>query len=1212
MIDYPYPGMRPFSREEAEIFFGREQQTYDLVDRLGERRFLAVVGASGSGKSSLVKAGLIAGLESGLLARAGTRWTVAEMRPQRDPFAELARALGDDNAADALKHSSLGLHQWLATHPPGARFLLMVDQFEELFRYAEHHDSIVAEAFAALLLASARVWPEGETDIYVVITMRSDFLGECARFRGLAEAINDGLYLTPRLNREQLRLAMEEPALVSGCEIDAGLISRLFNDAGDDPDQLPLLQHSLQMLWLREKEQDPPHLRLADYEQHLKNPGAALNQRLENIYQHELDDAQKNIAETLFRHLARRDSEQRDIRRHVTAAEMMALAGAELGQVQAVVDAFRGRGRDFLLPAQTTRPQLRPADVLDVCHESLLRQWDTLRDWLKDEARSAEIYARLSRAAQLWGEGKGDLWRDLELSNAALWWQDKQPTAAWAARYSQAPFEHSREFLEASKARAARERRAYRRKAGFSIILLALIAVMMFWQWQQARRAEQQAIHAQQQAAASEQRRTEELFDASLTHAALLNRNDDYAKADEILAASRRLDPALPEARRHVRNLLHSYARLMGNPAQQVYQDKDNPLPALSSVAVSPDGALLAAGGERGTVVLFDSQSGQLLRRLEGHEPNAGQQGAVFGMAFHPLDKTLFSAGEDSQILRWNLDSSAQVSAWQASDIVNALAISPDGQLLASGGDDNNISLWDTDSGEVLRMLEGHQRYISNGGGLAFSPDGKRLASGSYDKSARIWQVADGSLLRELSGLHQGSVRVGFSPDGSLLATGSSDKRVILWNVDNGRPLRLLRGHQNIVTAPLFSADGDSLVSPSVDRTLRWWNNDSGVNLGVWQGHSAGIIQLARHGTALYSAGQDGSLRRWSLAQRTWTGDADNSGAARRLWDLPAEPFSTAISPDGTLLAIGYTSGALRLYRIPQGELLWEDTQAHGGKLVRLTFNADSSLLASAGFDDLAKVWRVNAGLRPRAEQRNSASAGTEPRAARNEIALHLQQTFSGHNGGVHGLAFSPDGQTLATASYDGRIGLFRIGAEEQAEPFAAHDHSKVDAVAFSLDGRYLLSAGGEDQSLKLWNLAATPPGLEKTLLKAQDILMWAALSPDGRHAAAVGRDQTVTVLPLAAGAAPLRLPGHEQTVYKVVFGPAGEALATVSADATLRLWDLGAGEELFSLALPTKAHPPVPLWDFDFRCVPAVRPEACIIAVPLTRGKLALYRLGY
>ncbi len=271
VVTHPYVGLRAFNREESAIFFGREAHTDALLDALAQQQFLAVVGLSGSGKSSLVKCGLIPALEAGYLSGAGTHWHIADFRPGNDPFKNLADALHQQAAlpaglGDTLRNGgAFSLHEYLAAHPlpKSGKLLLICDQFEELFRYGEQHAH--AAAFVALLLASSRphTLPDGQSSngIYLVLTMRSDFLGECAQFIGLAEAINQGLYLTPRLNREQLRLAIEEPALIAGGEADPALVVQLLEDVGNNPDQLPLLQHVLMRLW-----DDGQNLTLAHYQ----------------------------------------------------------------------------------------------------------------------------------------------------------------------------------------------------------------------------------------------------------------------------------------------------------------------------------------------------------------------------------------------------------------------------------------------------------------------------------------------------------------------------------------------------------------------------------------------------------------------------------------------------------------------------------------------------------------------------------------------------------------------------------------------------------------------------------------------------------------------------------------------------------------------------------------------------------------------------------
>lgn len=458
-MTHPYVGLRAFNRDESAIFFGREAHTDALLDALARQQFLAVVGLSGSGKSSLVKCGLIPALESGYLSGAGTHWCIADFRPGNDPFKHLAASLGEafqtiaepDDLTQRLRNGgAFSLHEYLAAHPlpKSGKLLLICDQFEELFRYSEQHASAEAAAFVALLLAGSRAHTlaDGQTSngIYLVLTMRSDFLGECAQFVGLAEAINQGLYLTPRLNREQLRLAIEEPALIADGEADPALVVQLLEDVGNNPDQLPLLQHVLMRLW-----DDGQNLTLAHY-QALGGLTAALDRHAEQALA-ELNPSQQKIAEIVFRALTERNSEGKDTRRPVSVAALLDSCQTDLATLKDALAPFRQAGRNFLMPPPAV--ELTLESVLDISHESLIRQWQRLQAWVKAETDSAVTYARLLDAAVHHRE----LWRGTDLTLALEWEALAQPHAAWAARYgTQADFAHAIDFLQRSDAEAKR------------------------------------------------------------------------------------------------------------------------------------------------------------------------------------------------------------------------------------------------------------------------------------------------------------------------------------------------------------------------------------------------------------------------------------------------------------------------------------------------------------------------------------------------------------------------------------------------------------------------------------------------------------------------------------------------------------------------------------------------------------------------------------
>ncbi|MFA5923162.1 MAG: ATP-binding protein [Methylococcaceae bacterium] len=465
MSTSPYPGLRPFHRDEADIFFGRDEQVDQLLIRLGKSRFLAVVGPSGCGKSSLVHTGLLNALEAGFLADVGLHWRVATMQPGSHPMKNLAAALvkhigpdtdilntdkecsfyppllsGDytvdlssakpspagegwvrgnqnveldglgtninpliesditsfsdtgpstanekpqhDDAAfllATLRRGPLGLTEALREQPlpENTNLLLVVDQFEEIFRYREHQDRDEADAFIALLLRSVQ---DSAFPVYIVITMRSDFLGDCALFPGLPEALNDSQFLTPRLNREQRRLAITGPARVCGGDVEPALVNRLLNDMGADPDQLPVLQHALMRLWTEaDKRGDKPViLKLNDYET-MGGWDNTLSNHADEAFR-ELNDSQQAIAETVFRALTERSGPRRDTRRPFSLQTVAGIAGADIEQVISVIEVFRRADRSFVMPP--VGQPLTAETLIDISHESLIRQWQRMKVWV--------------------------------------------------------------------------------------------------------------------------------------------------------------------------------------------------------------------------------------------------------------------------------------------------------------------------------------------------------------------------------------------------------------------------------------------------------------------------------------------------------------------------------------------------------------------------------------------------------------------------------------------------------------------------------------------------------------------------------------------------------------------------------------------------------------------------------------------------------------
>ena len=515
----PFPGLRPFEADEDHLFFGREREIDDLLRRLRTTRLLAVVGTSGSGKSSLIRSGLIPSLYSGFMAKAGTSWRVATMRPGEDPFGHLATALSPPDilgSADpelagtqqvlidaTLRRSPRGLVEAvrMAHLPPGDNVLVVVDQFEELFRFRRsrqiEHSRDEAIGFVRLLLEAAK---QNDVPVYVVLTMRSDFIGDCMEYPGLAEAVNDGQYLVPRMGRDALRSAITGPVAVAGGTIAPRLVQRLLNEIGDDHDQLPVLQHALMRSWDHWAAQDGDlPLDVVNYDA-IGTMQHALSLHAEEAYA-EAGTARQDLVGRLFRALTDTFADPRGIRRPTSVGELCAISGGTEADVVAVVDLFRHPGRSFLMPP--SRVELTSRSIVDVSHESLMRCWERLLVWADEERTAAAFYVRLVQASAWHGQGTAALWRDPELELALRWRRDTRPTAAWGRRIvegDEAAFERAMVFVDRSEAERTRERaeRTHQRRrklqqawwaAGVLGVMLIGASGLAYVAWRESTRA---------------------------------------------------------------------------------------------------------------------------------------------------------------------------------------------------------------------------------------------------------------------------------------------------------------------------------------------------------------------------------------------------------------------------------------------------------------------------------------------------------------------------------------------------------------------------------------------------------------------------------------------------------------------------------------------------------------------------------------------------
>ena len=520
MSNNPFPGLRPFKQNESTLFFGRDGQSDQLLKRLQDSRFLALVGVSGSGKSSLIRAGLLPKLEGALMSAVQSDWRVAVFRPGNNPISNMARALvtdaklgGDSGYEDietaiaetTLRRGNLGLLELIKEAKrkvrengepflgPKENVLIVVDQFEEIFRIIEQYEDLIrvkqlsgenstdnptavtddlkghpreeASAFVKLLLESTKKIEEKDYDenVYIIVTMRSDYLGDTAQFLGMPEKINEGQYLIPRMDRVERRKAIEGPIAVRKGSISEPLVNQLLNDAGEDPGKLPILQHALMRMWdLAEKAPRNGGLNLNHYKQ-IETLDGALSQHANEAFK-ELSEEHQKLASKIFKCLTEKSLANRETRRPMNIADICEVVGAQENDVKTVVDCFRKNGRWFLMPSVEEKEHLERDTLIDISHESLISGWDKLREWVNEEAESARVYKRLADTAILKEVGEEEFYRGATLEVALEWRDDNAPNEAWARRYHP-EYDKAICFLKDSQSDAEREAIAKREHA---------------------------------------------------------------------------------------------------------------------------------------------------------------------------------------------------------------------------------------------------------------------------------------------------------------------------------------------------------------------------------------------------------------------------------------------------------------------------------------------------------------------------------------------------------------------------------------------------------------------------------------------------------------------------------------------------------------------------------------------------------------------------
>ena len=1238
----PFPGLRPFREDEEHLFFGRENQVDAMVNKLADTRFLAVVGTSGSGKSSLVNCGLRPALRQGLMARAGTAWRMAQFRPGNDPIGAMARALAQDGVLfrghaaagltlaeiieTTLRMSKVGLIDICeqAGLDEGVNLLVVVDQFEELFRYQQlaavwrrsaENIGKDAAAFVNLLL---EVKERATCRIYVVLTMRSDFLGDCTQFPGLAEAINAGQYLVPRMTRNERRAAIEGPIKVGGAEIAPVLLTRLVNDVGDNPDQLSILQHALNRTWaLWQHEGGKGPLDLTHYEA-IGTMGHALDQHAEQAYAELGATRERKICEKLFKALTDKATDPRGIRRPSTFGELCALADATAAEVADVIAVFRDPSRSFLMPP--AGEELEMGTVVDLSHESLMRVWQRLIKWTDEEAQSARTYSRLADTADLYAAGSANLLRDPELQLALDWREKNQPNQTWASRYhpgfaaAMRFLGESSEVREAERAERERQRRReleaerekadaqarYARLMGWAALVSGALFLVALgggaWAYWASRIAEAKEAEARAY-----------LHDVQITQSRSLVSTAEQNASDQATRILLALE-ALPDAGEQRPLVLEAQKALIeGIKNLRELAVVQGHTGAVYSVAVTPDGARIVTGSNDSTARVWDATTGAELLQLRGHTgavlvvavtPDGtrivtasadqtariwdartgteelqlkGHTRRVYSVAVTPDGTRIVTASEDRTARIWDARTGAELLPLRGhTGAVYSVAVTPDGARIVTASEDNTARVWDASTGVELLQLKGHTRPVYN---VAVTPDGARIFTASADNTARAWDAQNGAELLQIKG-HTGAIwRVAVTPDGARIVTASADQTARIWDARTGAELLPLTGHIGAVYSVAVTLDGDRVVTASADRTARIWDARTGAEDLQLKGHTGAVqaVAVTPDGARIVTGSNDSTARVW---------DATTGALLLQLRGHTRPVYSVAVTPDGARIVTGSLDNTARVWDAWTGAELLQlrsDVDEACSKLIAFLFppgNLNLNKEREARLAELLKsVDPVEAvppldiaRLAQYADKRNqlldrairtNVIAATAPEPQANPTSV---ETYCGPY--VNAVAVTPDGARIVTGSNDSTARVWDATTGVELLQLKGHPGA-VRAVAVTPDGTRIVTVS-TDQTARIWDART---GAKDLQLKGHiRSVLDVAVTPDGTRIVTASTDQTARIWDARTGAELLQLRGHTGPVNSVAVTPDGARIVTASADKTARVWDAQTGAELLQL----------------------------------------------
>ncbi len=1111
--EVPYQGLAAYGPDRAAWYFGRDDLVSDLVGRLADRRLVAVFGASGSGKSSLLCAGLLPAVTgaAGGRARPGAR-RGAEVRglvltPGPDPVGELAitlasvlsvpaGALRADLAADA-GHLHLAVRQALAGRPYDAELWLVVDQFEEIFTLCQ--DEHTRAGFVAALLAATRA---PGSRLRVVLGVRADFYGRCAEPPDLAEALADAQVLIGPMTAPQVRDAVVRPAERAGAMVEGALVSTIVAEVAGRAGALPMASHVLLEAWRRRRGST---VTLSGYEA-AGGVRGAVAQTAERIWQDLGEEECRALRHALLRMVEIGEGDGAVTARRADRAEFDAGDPVTSGVLEKLAAA-----RLVTLDERTVR----------LAHEALPAKWPRLRDWVDEDRDGMAVHRRITHAAEVWRSMDRDpdgLYRGVALTRAR----------DWAAGHPGRLTGMEQEFLDAARLAhrraAVRRRRRIRLSMGVLAAATAVVTVLALLAVAQTGRArDERDLARQRQLIASARARLDRDPQLAFLLSRQAYRMRPDAQAETVLRQSTLNWRVIAQHQVFVPRLKTAAITADGRAAVAATPDGQpwlwraggGPPVALAGagtdvydVAISGDGRHVASSHGDGTVRIWDvAATGGPSRIL------SGQHGIVHDIAFSPDGHHLAGADDAGAVWIWDLTGHAAPRVLErggTSDVIaSAVAFAPDGgRLAAIGGENDPIRVWNLKHASARPVALGGSTGAAEA--LLFSPDGRRVAA-TVDGTLRIWRASGGGPF-EL-GEPRGVTPLAFSPDGHRLFTGDSYGVLAVWATGRRSDPLQLHGHAGGVRAATLMRDGH-LVSVGEDGTVRTWDVGGPYDPTVVHPHK-GLVHVARFspdGRYVASGGYDGSVRVWP---------ATGAGTPRVLPGHEGMVLDAEFAPDDVHLATLDTSGAVQIWN-------WHT----GRREAAFTVKAATRLAYSTAGDRLLASGPGGVTVR--------AAAGTAARTA----------TMAGP--ARAGAAFSPDGTRVVAGAEDGTVRVYRSSDGRPLLTFRGHD-GPVAGVAYSPDGTHIASLG-VDGTIRIW---AADGGRPPEALSAAGQGTRVVYSPDGGRLALLGGDELtgIQLWPAEAGIEPVTLRRLGARPLGFAFDRTGDRVATADADGAVRIW---------------------------------------------------------